>query len=41
MQHEYDFIIRMEGASEGTVGSLDSLDLYNFNEIICGTVKKF
>jgi hypothetical protein len=26
--------------SEGTVGSLDSLELYNFNEIISGTPKK-
>ena len=41
MQNEYDFIIRREGASEGTYGSLDSLELYNFNEIICGTLKKF
>jgi len=38
MHNEYEIIIRMEGVSEGTVGSLD---LYNFNEIICGTLKKF
>ena len=29
-----------EGASEGTVGSLDSLELYKFNVIISGTPKK-
>ena len=29
-----------EGVSEGTVGSLDSLELYNFNEKISGTPKK-
>ena len=29
-----------EGTSEGTVGSLDSLDLYKFNEIISGIPKK-
>jgi hypothetical protein len=29
-----------EGSSKGTVGSLDSLDLYKFNEIISGTPKK-
>ena len=28
MQNEYDFIIRREGASEGTVGSLDLYNLY-------------
>jgi hypothetical protein len=36
MQNEYDFIIRREGVSEVTYGSLE---LYNFNEIICGTLK--
>ena len=32
-------LIKREGASEGTVGSLDSLELYNFNEKISGTPK--
>jgi hypothetical protein len=36
MQNEYEIIIRREGAYEVTYGSLE---LYNFNEIICGTLK--